>query len=50
LGLRSTQKRRPQPWQRWAEAVPISTMYSKLAVPLRRMEPRTLISLTRVYV
>ena len=28
LGLRSTQKRRPQTWQRWASAMPTSTMYS----------------------
>ena len=35
--LRSTQNLRPQPWQRWALARPISTMYSKLTLPLRRM-------------
>ena len=35
-------------WQRWARAVPISTMYSKLALPRWWMRPRKLVSLTCV--
>ena len=35
--LRSTRNLLPQAWQRCAGAMPTSTMYSKLALPLLRM-------------